>query len=193
VIAYVCYEANRAICAALGDAHPLPWSEQTEDFKTKYEKGVGFALAVESTAESQHEAWMQTRLADGWTYAEGPINPEAKTHPDLVPYGQLPAGSRVKGAVFRAVAKAMSGAGPGTYHLGSSPMIHGPGMLENMRAMCRTGETERAVKLFAAMYPSVPVDDALVIIGAQGSFRQEADPADPGTVIVTVVDSKERA
>lgn len=41
------------------------------------------------TAEQNHEAWMAYRLAHGWRY--GPVKDEdAKTHPDLVPFGDLP-------------------------------------------------------------------------------------------------------
>jgi uncharacterized protein YfiM (DUF2279 family) len=52
--------------------------------------GVESILAnPEAGPEAQHELWMQTRLADGWKW--GPVkDKEAKLHPDLVPYDQLP-------------------------------------------------------------------------------------------------------
>lgn len=41
------------------------------------------------TPEQNHENWMHYRLAHGWRY--GPVKDEAaKTHPDLVPYADLP-------------------------------------------------------------------------------------------------------
>ena len=45
------------------------------------------ALA-ERLAEHVHDVWAQGRLVEGWTY--GPRrDDEAKTHPGLVPYGDL--------------------------------------------------------------------------------------------------------
>ncbi len=44
---------------------------------------------VEQLAANAHEVWAKKRLEDGWQY--GPSrNDEAKTHPCLVPYDQLP-------------------------------------------------------------------------------------------------------
>ena len=44
---------------------------------------------TERLAENSHDLWAAQRLAEGWTY--GPQRDDAKkTHPCLVPYGQLP-------------------------------------------------------------------------------------------------------
>lgn len=44
---------------------------------------------VERLAENNHNQWACQRLEDGWTY--GPHRDDTrKTHPDLVPYGDLP-------------------------------------------------------------------------------------------------------
>ncbi|MHB0939028.1 MAG: RyR domain-containing protein [Armatimonadota bacterium] len=44
---------------------------------------------TELLAESTHDHWALQRLAEKWTY--GPVrDDQAKTHPDLVPYGELP-------------------------------------------------------------------------------------------------------
>jgi hypothetical protein len=41
------------------------------------------------TPEQNHENWMQLRLSQGWTH--GPVKDEtAKTHPDLVPFSEMP-------------------------------------------------------------------------------------------------------
>jgi hypothetical protein len=43
---------------------------------------------VERLAENNHDHWAQKRLCEGWCY--GPKRSDAeKTHPDLVPYGEL--------------------------------------------------------------------------------------------------------
>lgn len=38
----------------------------------------------------EHERWMADKLAHGWTYAPGAKDDEARTHPSLVPFAQLP-------------------------------------------------------------------------------------------------------
>lgn len=51
------------------------------------------AALTERLAENAHDIWAQQRLADGWTY--GPERDDAaKTHPDLVPYAELPEGEK---------------------------------------------------------------------------------------------------
>lgn len=44
---------------------------------------------VEQMAKNVHEVWAQGRIAEGWTYGEK-RDDEAKTHPCLVPYEELP-------------------------------------------------------------------------------------------------------
>lgn len=42
----------------------------------------------EKLAENAHEHWAIQRISDGWTFGSK-RNDDAKTHPDLVPYGEL--------------------------------------------------------------------------------------------------------
>jgi adenylate cyclase len=51
------------------------------------------ASLVEPLAVEVHLAWMRAKLAQGWK--PGPLDREARTHPDLVPYDQLPERSKV--------------------------------------------------------------------------------------------------
>ena len=44
---------------------------------------------TERLAENAHDNWAKQRLADGWTYGSQ-RDDAAKTHPDLVPYSDLP-------------------------------------------------------------------------------------------------------
>lgn len=49
----------------------------------------GLTELVERLAENNHDNWARQRIAEGWTY--GPRRDDkAKTHPDLVPYSELP-------------------------------------------------------------------------------------------------------
>ena len=45
---------------------------------------------IERMAQIEHDHWMQERLRNGWKYASGPEDAQNKTHPDLIPWDQLP-------------------------------------------------------------------------------------------------------
>ena len=47
------------------------------------------APLVEALAKNVPEVWAQSRLSEGWRYGER-RDDEAKTHPCLVPYEELP-------------------------------------------------------------------------------------------------------
>lgn len=107
-IAAVCHEANRALTAHVGDVPvQLAWDECSDDMRASCVRGVEFALAhPHATPAAQHEAWAAERLLQGWVY--GPVkDAERKTHPALVPYAELPEGTRKKDALFRAVVAAL--------------------------------------------------------------------------------------
>ena len=50
-------------------------------------------LLTEKIAENVHEIWSAGRIADGWTYGAA-RNDAEKTHPCLIPYGELPEGEK---------------------------------------------------------------------------------------------------
>ena len=61
----------------------------------------------DASPSAQHEAWMRDKVADGWVY--GPVkDADAKTHPCMVPYDQLPPEQRVKDHVFKAIVNALT-------------------------------------------------------------------------------------
>ncbi len=62
----------------------------TEDQKASLLQGVRFGLSKpECTPEENHNNWMAMKKSQGWVY--GPVKDlEKKTHPDLVPFDQLP-------------------------------------------------------------------------------------------------------
>ena len=51
---------------------------------------------IEIMAEMEHARWAEGLGLDGWTYAEGPQDPAAKTHPDLLPWEVLPEAEKEK-------------------------------------------------------------------------------------------------
>jgi voltage-gated potassium channel Kch len=54
---------------------------------------------VESAARLEHEAWYAELERDGWVYAPGPKDPDRKTHPDLVPWEELPESEKEKNRI----------------------------------------------------------------------------------------------
>lgn len=60
-----------------------------------------------ATPEDLHQSWCDFKAADGWVYGEVK-DAEAKTHPCLVPYEELPEEQRIKDDLFKAVVGALS-------------------------------------------------------------------------------------
>ncbi len=100
------HEANRIYCIALGDTSQPAWRHAPAWQKSSAINGVRGALAG-NTPEQSHESWTAEKLAAGWTF--GPVkDPEAKTHPCLVPYAELPLAQRAKDTLFLATVRAMA-------------------------------------------------------------------------------------
>ncbi|MFG1709216.1 RyR domain-containing protein [Nonomuraea sp. M3C6] len=108
-IARVCHEANRVLQIAAGDPAPSPhWADAPAWQRESAIKGVEAALSG-ATPQELHESWCEVKRAGGWTY--GPVKDEAaKTHPCLVPYGDLPDAERVKDHLFHAIVRAFPAA-----------------------------------------------------------------------------------
>ena len=49
----------------------------------------GLEALVEQLAENNHDHWARQRIEAGWTYGSQ-RDDVSKTHPDLVPYGDIP-------------------------------------------------------------------------------------------------------
>ena len=107
-IAKVCHEVNRAYCQALGDDSQVPWSEAPAWQKDSAVNGARMHLLdLYATASAGHEAWMAEKIAAGWTYG-GLKDEQAKTHPCMVPFDQLPREQQAKDFIFRAVVHALA-------------------------------------------------------------------------------------
>lgn len=107
MIAQVCHAANKAYCDARGDFSIKPWEEAADNIKESERDGVLFIINNPNAGDdSSHENWIRFKIADGWTY--GPIKSEnAKTHPCLVPFDDLPPEQKLKDRLFRTIVLAM--------------------------------------------------------------------------------------
>jgi hypothetical protein len=106
-IAKVCHEANRAWCEQNGDNSQKPWAEAEQWQRDSAVAGVEFRINIpDSGDDAQHNAWMQDKIGAGWTYGEMK-DAEAKTHPCIVPFDQLPEFQQKKDALFCAIVDAL--------------------------------------------------------------------------------------
>lgn len=108
VIARVAHEANRAWCAAHGDFSQPIWEQAPEWQVRSAIDGVRFHLANPDAGDSaSHDNWMAEKARNGWVYGETK-DPEAKTHPCMVPFDELPADQQAKDRLFRSVVHALA-------------------------------------------------------------------------------------
>lgn len=104
--AEICHEVNRAYCAAIGDNSQPAWDEAPAWQRESAMAGVRFHMDnPDAPASASHDSWMRQKQADGWMYGDVK-DPEAKTHPCMVPFEQLPLEQRVKDHLFRAAVHA---------------------------------------------------------------------------------------
>jgi hypothetical protein len=110
-MARVAHEVNRAYCRALGDYSHVSWEESPEWQRSSIRMEVDLHLSGDFGPEAAHNAWMKHKLDEGWRY--GPIEkPEAKEHPYLVPFVQLPAEQQAKDYIFRTVVRTIRALSP---------------------------------------------------------------------------------
>jgi hypothetical protein len=102
-VAMMCHEANRVYCASIGDNSQVAWNDAPEWQKESAVAGVRFVYSNPSApASANHDSWSAVKVADGWVYGETK-DPEAKTHPCLVSFEELPAEQQFKDVLFRTI------------------------------------------------------------------------------------------
>jgi hypothetical protein len=108
-IARVCHEVNKAYCEALGDSSQPTWEDAPEWQRSSARMGVDLHSMGNFGPEASHISWMKQKVDEGWVY--GPVkDPEAKQHPCIVPFDQLPREQQAKDYIFRAVVHSLKGA-----------------------------------------------------------------------------------
>lgn len=103
-MARAAHEANRAWCLAHGDSSQPSWDEAPAWQRESCIIGVTGVLGGNSPEQS-HQSWLAHKAAGGWKH--GPVkDADAKEHPCMVPYGDLPPEQRAKDGIFVAVVRA---------------------------------------------------------------------------------------
>lgn len=110
LIARICHNVNKAYCEGQNDFSQVPWDEAPEWQKESAIDGVIHHLNNDLTPEESHEAWLEYKLSEGWVYGKEK-DAEAKTHPCMMRYSELPKYQRTKDTLFKAVVDSFKAAG----------------------------------------------------------------------------------
>ena len=87
----------------LGEA-PIASSNFTAEDRQRRIKAMKECAARSTSDQERHDSWMKMHVDSGWVY--GPeFNSELKTHPNLMPWNDLPAAVKSKARIFDIVAK----------------------------------------------------------------------------------------
>jgi hypothetical protein len=102
-VAQVMHEAVRAWQKANDQPASPPWSKAPAWMKTSSREAVIWQLSNPKASPSlHHEQWMAEKKSAGWKYGKVK-NGVKKTHPLMIPYGDLPEVERRKDALVSAV------------------------------------------------------------------------------------------
>ena len=103
--AWFVYEAARIQAEAMNaPIIPEPWKHREEPFQDQFIDVVAMMCSDDrkTSPEELHDDWVIAYEKMGWIY--GPErDPEAKTHPDMVPFDKLGELEQSKDAVFIAL------------------------------------------------------------------------------------------
>lgn len=102
-LARVCHQVNKDYCEAIGDFSQVNWEDAPQWQKDSAIVGVEFHIDnPEAKASHSHHSWYLQKEADGWVYGE--VKDEnAKTHPCMVKFKELPKEQQAKDYIFRAL------------------------------------------------------------------------------------------
>lgn len=110
IIAAVAHSINAAYCRAIGDDSQTTWDEAQEWQQQSAINGVNMHLAnPDATPEDSHASWLAQKIEEGWVYGEEK-DAEAKTHPCVLPYDELPESQKAKDYIFRETVHSVSAA-----------------------------------------------------------------------------------
>jgi len=100
------HHVNKAWCEAHGDFSQPDWEDARDDIKASAVAGVQGVLNG-NTPEDSHKSWLDFKQKDGWVY--GKVKDlDAKTHPCMVPYSELPDMQKAKDHHFVATVRAVA-------------------------------------------------------------------------------------
>ncbi len=107
-IAEITHQANQALRKLLGEPGANPsWEDSSFEQRESVRQGV-IGILEGNTPEQSHAGWLAFKTDNGWTYGEVK-DEEARTHPCMVPYEELPPEQKLKDHLFSAIVKTFAG------------------------------------------------------------------------------------
>lgn len=107
-IARLAYEATRTYYHLIGDVSQPQWGCAPQWQRDLYITEVEFHLKNPFAKPSAiHECWLQDKIDAGWVYG-AETNPDAKQHPCMVPFSELPARRQIKDHIIAGLVKSLS-------------------------------------------------------------------------------------
>lgn len=105
-IARAAHEAIRAYSVSIGDDSYEHWEHTSEWQSDDLLRKIDRLLAGE-TSDQMHKIWRDSKIERGWVW--GPVmDLDKKTHPDLVPYDELPIERKHKDLLLSIITLTMS-------------------------------------------------------------------------------------
>lgn len=106
IIARTCHEANKTICDHFEEnSDQVHWNELSDEDKKAGFDGVKEIINnPDLTPKESHDRWRKSKEESGWTYGEEK-DPDAKTHPLMIPYEELTDEHQLKDEMFIAIVK----------------------------------------------------------------------------------------
>lgn len=111
ILANACFTLNQDYCDAVNyDYDYKYWEDLAREDQLNYIAAVVILInkleliypqnrIPEVLAKEQHDEWVKSKTEMGWIYGEE-VDPEAKTHPDLVEWDKLSHTEKMKDLLF---------------------------------------------------------------------------------------------
>lgn len=109
-VAILVHQLNDTYRSLIGETPKGAWETLDEDVKQSTVKGIVYILQnPDVTPAEVHAKWVEERTCEGWSFGET-MDPDAKTHPCLTPYEDLPLAHRMKDYLYCSTVKAVMAA-----------------------------------------------------------------------------------
>lgn len=107
-IAVICHEANKVLCRMQGDNSQKSWADAEQWQRDSAINGVKFHIAnPDASPAASHNSWLREKLDNGWVYGEVK-DAEAKTHPCIQDYEDLPRQQQAKDYLFKSIVSGLA-------------------------------------------------------------------------------------
>lgn len=138
LIAKIAHLICTAYCLAAGIEAPTPWDELSDDAKDARAGDVEYLKTNQSAGpDALHVQWKTVKEAEGWTFGET-RDEEAKTHPGLVPFLELPLETQIRDSLFAATVSSLEGQPDGEAL--QAKVVELKGLLDDANAAKASGE-----------------------------------------------------